>query len=92
MKTGGDLHKVICCVPHHKIKKSNLRYTIFAGWLTGYRIVSLFITYCVDIFPLNKNSHLALCVIYSIGFGLGTHLFVKVPRPGDSEVAFSVFG
>jgi len=21
--------------------------------------------------------------------GLGTHLFVKVPRPGDSEVTFS---
>jgi len=23
--------------------------------------------------------------------GLGTHLFVKVPRPGDSEVTFEVF-
>jgi len=23
-------------------------------------------------------------------FGLGTHLFVKVPRPGDSEVTFAV--
>jgi len=23
--------------------------------------------------------------------GLGTHLFVKVPRPGDNEVTFSVF-
>jgi len=23
--------------------------------------------------------------------GLGTHLFVKVPRPGDSEGTFSVF-
>jgi len=23
--------------------------------------------------------------------GLGTHLFVKAPRPGDSEVIFSVF-
>jgi len=23
--------------------------------------------------------------------GLGSHLFVKVPRPGDSEVTFSVF-
>jgi len=23
--------------------------------------------------------------------GLGTHLFVKVSRPGDSEVTFSVF-
>jgi len=23
--------------------------------------------------------------------GLGTRLFVKVPRPGDSEVTFSVF-
>jgi len=23
--------------------------------------------------------------------GIGTHLFVKVPRPGDSEVTFSVF-
>jgi len=23
--------------------------------------------------------------------GLGTYLFVKVPRPGDSEVTFSVF-
>jgi len=23
--------------------------------------------------------------------GLGAHLFVKVPRPGDSEVTFSVF-
>jgi len=26
-----------------------------------------------------------------IWLGLGTHLFVKVPRPGDSEVTFSVF-
>jgi len=25
-----------------------------------------------------------------IGLGLGTHLFVKVPRPGISEVTFSV--
>jgi len=25
------------------------------------------------------------------GLGLGTHLFIKVPRPGDSEVTFSVF-
>jgi len=24
-------------------------------------------------------------------FRLGNHLFVKVPRPGDSEVTFSVF-
>jgi len=24
--------------------------------------------------------------------GLGTHLFVKVPRPGDSEVTFSTEG
>jgi len=24
--------------------------------------------------------------------GLGTHLLVKVPRPGDSEMTFSVFG
>jgi len=26
-----------------------------------------------------------------IGLGLSTHLFVKVHRPGDSEVTFSVF-
>jgi len=26
-----------------------------------------------------------------LSLGLGTHLFVKVPRPGDSEVTFSVF-
>jgi len=25
------------------------------------------------------------------GLGLGTHLFVKVPRPGDGEVTSSVF-
>jgi len=25
------------------------------------------------------------------GLGLGTHLFVKVPRPGESEVTFLVF-
>jgi len=24
-------------------------------------------------------------------YRLGIHLFVKVPRPGDSEVTFSVF-
>jgi len=30
--------------------------------------------------------------ILTIGFiFLGTHLFVKVPRPGNSEVTFSVF-
>jgi len=26
-----------------------------------------------------------------VSIGLGTHLFVEVPRPGDSEVTFSVF-
>jgi len=26
-----------------------------------------------------------------IKLGLGTHYFVKVPRPGDSEVIFSIF-
>jgi len=26
-----------------------------------------------------------------LGLGLGTHLFVKVPQPRDSEVPFSVF-
>jgi len=26
-----------------------------------------------------------------LGIGIGAHLFVKVPRPGDSEVIFSVF-
>jgi len=25
------------------------------------------------------------------GLGLGTHLFVKVPQPGDSEGTFSIF-
>jgi len=25
------------------------------------------------------------------GLGLGTHLFPKIPRPGDSEVTFAVF-
>jgi len=25
------------------------------------------------------------------GLGLGTHLFIKVPRPGNSEGTFSVF-
>jgi len=27
----------------------------------------------------------------NVGLGLGTHLFVKVPRPGDSERTISVF-
>jgi len=27
----------------------------------------------------------------SVGLGLGTHIFVKVSRPGNSEVTFSVF-
>jgi len=26
-----------------------------------------------------------------LGLGLGTHLFVKIPRSGDSEVTCSVF-
>jgi len=29
--------------------------------------------------------------LFYVKIGLGTHLFVKVPRPGDSEVSFSVF-
>jgi len=28
---------------------------------------------------------------FNYKLGLGTHLFIKVPRPGDSEGAFSVF-
>jgi len=27
---------------------------------------------------------------YQAGLGTDTHLFVKAPRPGDSEVTFSV--
>jgi len=30
-------------------------------------------------------------VLFKISIGLGPHLFVKVPRPGDSEVTFAVF-
>jgi len=26
-----------------------------------------------------------------VSLGLGTHLFVKVPRPGDSKRSFSIF-
>jgi len=29
--------------------------------------------------------------IFMLCLGLGTRLFVKVPRPGDSEGTFSVF-
>jgi len=32
-----------------------------------------------------------VCLASNNTLGLGTHLFVKVPRPGDSEVTFSVF-
>jgi len=28
---------------------------------------------------------------YNPDLGLGTHLFVKAPKPGESEVTFSVF-
>jgi len=30
-------------------------------------------------------------IIIKVFLGLVTHLFVKVPRPGGSEVTFSVF-
>jgi len=30
-------------------------------------------------------------LINTVGTGLGTHLFVKVPWPGNSEGVFSVF-
>jgi len=30
-------------------------------------------------------------ILQGLGVGLGTHLFVKIPRPGDSEVIFSGF-
>jgi len=32
-----------------------------------------------------------LSELEKVSLGLGTHLFVKVPRPGDSEGTFSVF-
>jgi len=35
--------------------------------------------------------HCALRLELELGLGLDTHLFIKVPRPGDSEVTFSVF-
>jgi len=51
----------------------------------------------VDEFVLNQRKKrrgiLSLCNglrIFKIGL-IGTHLFVKVPRPGDSEGTFSVF-
>jgi len=31
------------------------------------------------------------CAASIQGLGLDTHLFVKVPRPGDSEVTFLIF-
>jgi len=41
------------------------------------------------IVPFHFKDHFKMCDVFDIG--LGTHLFVKVPRPGDSEVTFSVF-
>jgi len=37
-------------------------------------------------YKLFQRAFLAL----GLGLGIGTHLFVKVLRPGDSEVTFSV--
>jgi len=39
----------------------------------------------------NLKLPLTICFAYTALQGLGIHLFIKVPRPGDSEVAFSVF-
>jgi len=37
-------------------------------------------------------SSLSMSLVQGTGnLGLGPHLFVKVPRPGDSEVTFAVF-
>jgi len=36
---------------------------------------------------LHKN--MTICAEAKLGLGLGTHLFVKVLRPGDSEGTFS---
>jgi len=40
---------------------------------------------------LSKNFSFLHPVLKTLTEGLDTHLFVKVPRPGDSEGTFSVF-
>jgi len=44
---------------------------------------------CCFLFHLNLLSRES-DVMLDLGLDLGAHLFVKVPRPGDSEVTFSV--
>jgi len=42
--------------------------------------------------PKNARTlHQKIFYTYSIGLGLDPHLFVKVPRPRDSDVTFAVF-
>jgi len=42
-------------------------------------------------YPIPSNGWVLEGTSQRPDIGLGTHLFVKVPRPGDSEVTFLVF-
>jgi len=45
-----------------------------------------------DVTSSHRFRHSEVRVCKDVGCrGLGSHLFVKVPRPGDSEVTFVVF-
>jgi len=42
-------------------------------------------------FDQQVNGYVVELFTFRLGLGLGPHLFVKVPRPGDSEMTFAVF-
>jgi len=54
-------------------------------------LLSLLYTSGYKIFKIDACAAIVVLVIPKTSSGLGTHLFVKVPRPRDSEATFSVF-
>jgi len=51
-----------------------------AATVSAYRLIEAY-----------RSNAMLNTTFYALFSGLGTHLFVKVPRPGDGKVTFSVF-
>jgi len=68
-------------------------------WESGSHVALRQLIPCTLVIRYSQKTHILLFVFdalwwestFDIFLGLGTHLFVKIPRPGDSEVTFSVF-
>jgi len=86
--TGWDIHP--CLVQRHEKRTCQLGLQTIPLMLNIKQGKLWVPTFWVFWFDSTRNSSPTWRILLPL-YRLGTYLFVKVPRPGDSEVTFSVF-